>query len=98
MKIAVTCEGKNVADRFEYCANFIIYYIFDGSIEREVTIPNIPGLSLASLVERGVQVIINGGIDGDVVNAFNAKNITVISGASGDARKSVVKYLAATQV
>lgn len=45
------------------------------------------------LYEKGVNVIISGGMGGGAVDIFNEKGIEVITGASGDAETAVNNYL-----
>lgn len=45
------------------------------------------------LYEKGVNVIISGGMGGGAIDIFNEKGIEVITGASGDAETAVNSYL-----
>lgn len=45
------------------------------------------------LVDRGVNVIISGGMGGGAVEIFNGRNIEVIVGAKGNAKAAVEAYL-----
>jgi predicted Fe-Mo cluster-binding NifX family protein len=45
------------------------------------------------LHDKGVKVIISGGMGGGAVDIFNEKGIEVIIGASGEAEKAVNDYL-----
>jgi len=45
------------------------------------------------LADRGVNVIISGGMGGGAVDIFNERNIEVIVGARGDAKAAVEAYL-----
>jgi predicted Fe-Mo cluster-binding NifX family protein len=96
MRIAVAGEGKNVTEHFGHCVNFLIYDVENGKIIKEESIPNPghrPGFLPNFLAERGVNVIISGGMGGGAVDIFNERNIEVIIGASGDAKKAVINYL-----
>lgn len=91
MKIAVASEGNLVAGHFGHCENFNIYEVYDNEIIKEESIPNPghkPGFLPNFLNDLGVNIIISGGMGGGAVEIFNEKNIKIITGASGDARKS----------
>jgi len=89
MRIAVAGEGKNVTEHFGHCVNFLIYNVENGKITNEESIPNPghkPGFLPNFLADRGVNVIISGGMGGGAVDIFNERNIEVVVGASGDAK------------
>jgi predicted Fe-Mo cluster-binding NifX family protein len=97
MKIAVASEGKNVTEHFGHCVNFMIYDVADGKITGETSVPNPghkPGFLPNFLADMGVNVIISGGMGGGAVDIFNARNVEVVVGASGDAGTAVRRYLA----
>lgn len=96
MKIAVASEGKMVTEHFGHCANFNIYEVDDGKIIRNESIPNPghkPGFLPVFLHDKGVNVIISGGMGGGAVDIFNEKGIEIIVGAQGDAKAAVEDYL-----
>ena len=96
MKIAVAGEGKNVTEHFGHCVNFLIYDVENGKITNEESIPNPghkPGFLPNFLADRGVNVIISGGMGGGAVDIFNERNVEVVVGASGDAKTAVLNYL-----
>lgn len=96
MKIAVACNGKEVWTHFGHCENFNIYETKGGKIEDETIIPNPghkPGFLPNFLADKGVEVIIAGGMGGGAVEIFNERNIEVIVGAEGDAKVAVEAYL-----
>ncbi len=96
MKIAVASEGTNVTEHFGHCADFILFDAQDGAIIYRETIPNPghkPGFLPNFLADRGVSVIISGGMGGGAVEIFNDRNVEVILGASGDAAAAVARYL-----
>ena len=96
MKIAVAGEGKNVTEHFGHCVNFLIYDVENGKIANEESIPNPghkPGFLPNFLADRGVNVIISGGMGGGAVDIFNERNVEVVVGASGDAKTAVLNYL-----
>ena len=96
MKIAIAGEGRNVTEHFGHCVNFLIYDIENGKITNEESIPNSghrPGFLPNFLADRGVNVIISGGMGGGAVDIFNERNVEVVVGASGDAKTAVLNYL-----
>ena len=99
IKIAVASEGKNVTEHFGHCANFLIYNVENGKIANEESIPSPghkPGFLPNFLADRGVNVIISGGMGGGAVTIFNERNIEVIVGARGDAEEAVKAYMKGT--
>ncbi len=96
MKIAVACEGMNVTGHFGHCESFRIYDAENGVVSAEENVPNPghrPGFLPNFLADRGVQVIISGGMGGGAVEIFNERGVEVIIGASGDARTAAEAYL-----
>lgn len=96
MKIAVASEGKMVTEHFGHCEGFAIFEVENNRIEGKEFIPNPghrPGFLPVFLHEKGVNVIISGGMGGGAIEIFNEKGIEVITGASGDAEKTVNEYL-----
>ena len=95
--IAVASEGSAVTGHFGHCENFNIYKAQDGVIKSSESIQNPghkPGFLPNFLYDRGVNVIISGGMGGGAVDIFNEKGIEVITGATGDAQKAARDYLA----
>jgi len=96
LRIAIAGEGKNVTEHFGHCEAFLVYDVEDGKIVKEESLPNPghkPGFLPNYLADRGVNVIISGGMGGGAVDIFNARNVEVVIGASGDAKVAVEKYL-----
>jgi Mrp family chromosome partitioning ATPase/predicted Fe-Mo cluster-binding NifX family protein len=96
MKIAVASEGKMVTEHFGHCEGFSIFETENGKIVKSESIPNPghrPGFLPNFLNDRGVNVIISGGMGGGAIDIFNEKGIEVIVGASGAAEAAVNSYL-----
>lgn len=96
MKIAVASEGKMVTEHFGHCEGFIIFDADNGAIVQEEMVPNPghrPGFLPNFLADRGVEVIISGGMGGGAIDIFNERDIEVIVGASGLAKDAVERYL-----
>lgn len=96
MKIAVACEGNLVAEHFGHCEGFAIFEAENIQLKSKDFIPNPghkPGFLPVFLHDKGVNVIISGGMGSGAVDIFNGKGIEVITGASGAAEKMVKCYL-----
>ena len=96
MRIAVAGEGTQVTEHFGHCDSFIIFDAENGSIVRQENVPNPghrPGFLPNFLADRGVNVIISGGMGGGAVEIFNERNVEVVVGASGEAKDAVERYL-----
>lgn len=99
MRIAVAGERGMVSQHFGHCEGFVIFDTENKMITRVTSIPNPghrPGFLPVFLHEKGVQVIISGGMGGGAIEIFNEKGIEVITGASGSAEKAVQSYLGGT--
>ncbi len=97
MKIAVASMGNMVAEHFGHCENFNLYQCENGKVVSSENVTNPghkPGFLPNFLGDRGVEVIIAGGMGGGAIDIFNERNIEVIVGAAGAADKAVVSYLA----
>ena len=89
MRIAAAAMGTTVAGHFGHCENFMIFDTENGVITNQENVPNPghkPGFLPNFLGDKGVEVIISGGMGGGAVDIFNERNIEVILGAAGDAR------------
>ena len=96
MSIAVASEGKKMTEHFGHCVNFMIYNIENNKITKEESVDNPghrPGFLPNFLADKGVKVIISGGMGQGAVDIFNERDVEVIIGASGDARTAVESYL-----
>lgn len=67
MKIAVAAMGNTVSGHFGHCEDFLIFDTADGAVTGEERVPNPghrPGFLPNFLADRGVEVIIAGGMGG----------------------------------
>ncbi len=97
MKIAVASEGKMITEHFGHCEGFNIFDTENNQITKSEFVHNPghrPGFLPNFLGDKGVAVIISGGMGGGAIDIFNERNIEVIVGASGLAEAAVKKYLA----
>ncbi len=96
MKIAVASDNGNVTEHFGHCRNFMIFNTENDQIINSETVANPghrPGFLPNFLNDKGVNVIISGGMGAGAIDIFNENNIEVIVGASGDAKAAVTAYL-----
>lgn len=97
MKIALPCVNNEVSGHFGHCENFLIFTEENGKIVKTDSLPSPehkPGFLPNFLNEQGANVIIAGGIGGSAINILNSFDIEVITGATGDPKTAVEKYLA----
>jgi Mrp family chromosome partitioning ATPase/predicted Fe-Mo cluster-binding NifX family protein len=97
LQVAIAAQGQAVSEHFGHCEGFMLYTLADGKIVRQGYVKNPghkPGLLPNLLHERGVQVVIAGGMGSGAVEIFNEKGIDVITGASGPLAEVIESYLA----
>lgn len=96
IKIAVASEQNMVSGHFGHCENFNLYTVDGKQITESELITN-AGTGHASLgaflSERGVNVVLTGGIGAGAVSMLAQSGIEVVSGVSGDAKEAVEAYL-----
>ena len=96
MKIAVASDNKNVTQHFGHCETFEVFEIKDKEIVNEESLANPghkPGFLPNYLHEKGINMIISGGIGQGAVDIFNEHCIEVVAGAKGTSREAVLAYL-----
>ncbi len=96
MKIAVASDKGMVTGHFGHCEDFIFFDTENNEIIKSEAIPNPghkPGFLPNFLADRGVNVIISGGMGGGAVDIFNERNVEVVVGATGLAETAVTQYL-----
>lgn len=96
MKIAVASDGGKVTGHFGHCESFIVFETEEEKIVKKENVPNPghrPGFLPKFLHEKGVEVIISGGMGGAAIDIFNENNIEVIIGAKGEAEENIKSYL-----
>ena len=97
IKIAVASEQDMVSGHFGHCENFNIYTVDGKQITGNESVENTGNGHAtlgAFLRERGVNIVIAGGMGGGALKMLMQSGIEVISGASGDAKTAVEAYLA----
>ena len=96
MRIAVTYEDGNIFQHFGHTETFKVYEVEDGKIISSSIIgSNGTGHgALAGLLnDKGIDVLICGGIGGGAQAALSERGIELCAGASGDADEAVKAYL-----
>ena len=96
MRIAVASEGLEVSPHAGHCSSFMCYTVTRGVITECQNLPNpgVPGATMAELFQDvGVDVLVCGGIDMDMANAFCHAGIEVVAGAAGSVRRVAESYL-----
>ena len=96
MRIAVTYENGTIFQHFGHTETFKVYEVEDGKVaSSEVIGSNGSGHgALASLLnDRGIDVLICGGIGGGAQRALDERGIELCAGQSGDADAAVEAYL-----
>lgn len=101
MRIAVACEGLDVASNFSHCSSFMCYTVNRGIITECQNMPNL-GLSVGKLVpllaELGIATLIVGCIEYDSACVFCDADIEIVAGVKGSAREVTEAYLAQTLI
>lgn len=96
MKIAVTCENKEVFQHFGHTPEFAIYETDGEKIVSEKIhscCDTGHGALAGLLAEDGVELLICGGIGGGAINALDQAGIKVVGGAQGKTRSVVEDFL-----
>lgn len=96
MKVAVANDKGMVSEHFGHCEGFMVFNSNKKEILNEERIANPghrPRFLPNFLNDIGVNVIISGGMGASAIDIFNGKNIEVVVGARGNARRAVKDYL-----
>ena len=99
MKYAVPVSGGQMCPHFGHCEQFALIDVDEKSKEiiKEELIPapvHEPGLLPTWLSDKGVKVVIAGGMGMNAQNLFLQKGVTVITGAmEADPEKAVLNHL-----
>lgn len=97
MKIAIASDNKIVSAHFGHCEGFEVYEVEDGKIIKREFIENPghrPGFLPVFLNEKGIDVIISGGMGGSAQKLFDENNIKAIVGAVGKSDDAADAYVA----
>ena len=95
-RIAVTYENGEIFQHFGHTEQFKVYEVEDGNIIKSEIIGsdgNGHGALAGLLDDKGIDVLICGGIGGGAQAALQDHGIELCAGASGDADEAVKAYL-----
>lgn len=96
MKIAVSTEAGNVAAHFGRCSAYTLFDVQDGNITSKEEIANPghqPGFLPRFLSQKGVNIVIAGGMGPRAQNLFHQNNIQTIIGVQGPVDEVIDVYL-----
>lgn len=96
MKIAIANQDGSVSAHFGRCPSYTIVDIEDGRVTHRSEIPNPghePGFLPRYLAEKGVQIIIAGGMGPRAQGLFTQQNIEFIVGVQGPIDEVINQYL-----
>lgn len=99
MRVAVASENGQVSQHFGKCPEYYLFDTRDGKVESETVLANPghePGVLPGFLASHGVNCIIAGGMGPRAIGLFHQSNVKVVTGASGDVREVIRKYLDGT--
>ncbi|MBN2461145.1 MAG: NifB/NifX family molybdenum-iron cluster-binding protein [Candidatus Cloacimonetes bacterium] len=92
-KIAIPVNNGLLAQHFGHCQNFAVYTVDNKEIKSEETlIPPVhePGAYPHFLADKGISVVICGGMGHRARQHFNMQNIEVITGATGQLPQDLI--------
>lgn len=96
MIIAISTEGNSVCPHFGRCPAFTIVEIVDGKVVGKGMIPNPghqPGFIPRFLHERGVRLIVTGGMGARAVSLFEELGMEAILGVGGNVDDVIERFL-----
>ncbi|MGN0651116.1 MAG: NifB/NifX family molybdenum-iron cluster-binding protein [Oscillospiraceae bacterium] len=96
MIIAVTYDMGQIFQHFGHTEYFALYSVENGEVRNsEIVSANGSGHGALAefLAQKGVDVLICGGIGGGAVNALAQQGIELVAGAQGSAAAAVKAYL-----
>ncbi len=96
MKIAIAKDVNQVSGHFGHCQGFEIYTVVDGNVLDNVFLENPghrPGFLPKFLAEKGVNVIVSGGMGSTAQQLFKENGIKVIVGVQGSIDNVVQKFI-----
>ncbi len=96
MKIAVAAQGEYVSPHFGHCEGFMVYETDKRDIKEKNLVENPghqPGFLPVFLAEKGVKIIIAGGMGERAQTLFSENGIKVITGSDGSCDEAVKAYL-----
>jgi predicted Fe-Mo cluster-binding NifX family protein len=95
MRVAFSTDGDHVSAHFGRCPFFTLIDIEDGKVVQSQRIPNPghhPGFLPKFLQEKGVSLIVAGGMGRRAEELFDERNIERITGVSGTVDAAVRSF------
>ncbi len=96
MKVAIATDNGYVSAHFGRCPSYTLLEIEEGKVIKREEIPNpghSPGFLPHYLFERGVNVIIAGGMGPRAQALFAEKNIQTLTGVQGEIDEVIQKFI-----
>lgn len=96
MKIAIATDKGKVSGHFGHCEGFTMYEISKDEVLGNEFVPNPghrPGFLPVFLKEKGIDVIISGGMGATAQQLFSDNGIQVIVGISGECDNVIEDYI-----
>jgi predicted DNA-binding protein (UPF0251 family)/predicted Fe-Mo cluster-binding NifX family protein len=98
MKIAAPSRNGQIDEHFGHCKEYLVFTVNGKELIPEATIPSPEGCGCKSgvavdLAAAGVTHMIAGNMGAGAVRVLGSHGITVVRGASGDARKAVQDFV-----
>jgi len=98
MKIAAPSRNGQIDEHFGHCKEYLVFTVNGKELIPEATIPSPEGCGCKSgvavdLAAAGVTHMIAGNMGAGAVRVLGSHGITVVRGASGDARKAVQAFV-----
>ena len=96
MRIAIASNKGKVSGHFGHCEGFTVFTVEDNKITSEEFLESPkhePGVLPKFLANNHVNIIMAGGMGSKAQQIFNAENIEVIVGATGNLEEVISEYL-----
>ena len=101
MKVAIAKDGLAVSEHFGHCEGYAVYSIENNSAVRGEDLVNpghSPGFLPVYLADRGIGVVITGGMGSRAIDLFDESDIEVVLGVSGPLDDAARAFAAGTLV
>lgn len=101
MKIAIAKEGNQISAHFGHCEGFEVFEIYENVIKDRSFLPNPghrPGFLPPYLAEKGINMIIAGGMGATAQELFKENNVSVVVGAQGTIDDVIEQYVNGTLI
>ena len=96
MKVAIAKDGNRVSQHFGHCEGFEVFEVNNGAVEGRSFLPNPghrPGFLPKFIAEKGIHVIIAGGMGATAQELFKENGVDVVVGAQGNMEDVIDQYI-----